>query len=232
MKRNRMLYLYLGHHKCASLVLSRIFQEIMVSMGKKYGCITYPLVKIEKCVAEHHFEALAFLEADYSLLKNLENFKAFHLIRDPRDIAISAYFSHHYSHPTGGWDELEEHRRRLCSVSQEEGLFLDMEFEVTKGTFTAMQRWEYNNANILELKFEQFSIDPVRTFLDVFSFFSLLEETGKREKFLDFIINYNKTINLFRALRPLKKHISKIPTKALQRIVEKYSFEKMSGGRQ
>jgi hypothetical protein len=238
MKSDSTLFLYLGHHKCASRSLHNIFQEAMIATGRKHGCITYPHPDILPLVTKHNFECLSVRQADYTKLEDLESFRGFHLIRDPRDIVISAYFSHRYSHPTANWPELEEHRQQLNCVSQEKGIFLDMEFGVTKDTLIALQNWNYNDQKILELKFEHFINDPIETFLDIFSFFSLLEKEYSK-RFLSLFarylfIRFNQYIysyKLSRILRPLRKKMADIRPEELRQIVEKYSFEKLSGGR-
>ncbi|MEQ8994941.1 MAG: hypothetical protein RID53_00360 [Coleofasciculus sp. B1-GNL1-01] len=205
----------------------------MISLGKKHGCITYPHPEIAPLVKRRQFECLSIRQADYAKLKNMENFRAFHLIRDPRDIIVSAYFSHRYSHETTNWQELQEHRQQLNSVSQEEGLLLEMEFGVTRCTLEALQNWQYSNAHILELKFEQFIIDPVQTFINIFSFFEVLDKkSAKTKRNFNWLNYYNKVIYSYRLLRPLKIPLAKIKPQYLKQIVKKYSFENMTGGRQ
>ena len=78
----------------------------------------------------------------------------------------------------------------------------------------------------------------LKLFLDIFSFFSLLEKEYSKS-FLSLFarylfIRFNQYIysyKLSRILRPLRKKMADIRPEELRQIVEKYSFEKLSGDR-
>jgi hypothetical protein len=78
-------------------------------------------------------------------------FHGIHLVRDPRDLLVSAYFSHKFSHSTNGWPSLATHRYRLKSLTFEDGLLLEIDFN--KSVFEAMADWKLNPF-ILELRYE------------------------------------------------------------------------------
>ena len=84
------------------------------------------------------------------------------MIRDPRDVVVSGYYSHRHSHPLGSWVELAEHRRRLQAVTPEEGLLLEIDFSArlrTEGIdlepFRSLSQWDYARDDILELRYEE-----------------------------------------------------------------------------
>jgi hypothetical protein len=84
--------------------------------------------------------------------------RGFHVIRDPRDIVVSGYYSHRYSHPlTEKWAALPKLRQELNELPFEAGLLREIEFD--GGTFGAMQRWDYAQPNILELRLEDLMDD-------------------------------------------------------------------------
>jgi hypothetical protein len=112
--------------------------------------------------------------ADREQLDLLSPERAFHVIRDPRDIVVSAYFSHRNSHPVEGLPHLAEHRRRLQEASQEDGLLLEMEF--SSGALLDMAEWDYGRPEILEVKMERLTAHPYSTFIDIFEHLGLLPE--------------------------------------------------------
>jgi len=155
---------------------------------------------------------ISYTNSDYKYIKGISPLKGFHVIRDPRDVAVSAYFSHLHSHSDEDWPELVEHRKRLQVLSAEEGLLCDMEFTsklTVKGLdlnqFECMLGWNYSDQNIMEVKFEELTQNPTRLFCDIFDFLGLLSK------------------------HPSQQQVSR---SAVNSIMKYWSFERMSGGRQ
>jgi hypothetical protein len=95
----------------------------------------------------------------------LTNFLAYHVVRDPRDLMLSAYFSHRYSHPVDnhwGRNFLANFRAKLEALSIQEGL--EEEFEVMENIFSCLSSWDYHNPSILELRFEEMIERPIEVF--------------------------------------------------------------------
>ncbi|WP_054682655.1 sulfotransferase domain-containing protein [Rhodothermus marinus] len=190
-----MLYCYFGHHKCASTWIRSILREVTWAAGLTHKEVFCPFLKPEKRTGlitedrEHlAFDHIAsylqqkkvqfagFPNAVAEVVCNLESvdFRGFHVIRDPRDLIVSAYFSHLYSHPTDILPALESHRKRLAAVSKEEGLLLEMEF--SSPILHDLGAWDYSHANILELKMEELTARPYEGFVRIFEFLGLLDE--------------------------------------------------------
>lgn len=129
---------------------------------------------LEAHLRERSVDFLAYINARWEDVSSLGGVPAFHVVRDPRDVLVSAYFSHLNTHQTDDWPELESHRRRLRSVNQEEGLLLEMEFSA--GVFEDMVSWDYESDHVLELTFEELTGAPYRTFLRVFEHLGLLDD--------------------------------------------------------
>jgi len=89
----------------------------------------------------------------------LPTFRGVHLVRDPRDVLVSSYFAHRFSHPTTDWPELAAHRRELEAVGEEEGLLLEL--DCRQEQFSAMAAWPYGDARICEWRFEDVVARPV-----------------------------------------------------------------------
>jgi len=105
-----------------------------------------------------------------------------HIVRDPRDLVVSAYFSHKYSHSTTVWKELRSHREKLQSLSKDEGIHEEIEFR--SKSFRHISHWNYDQEHVLEIRFEDFASKPYDTLLSAYRFLGLLDEDdykiGKR----------------------------------------------------
>lgn len=159
-------------------------------------------------------------------ISNYGDFRGVHLIRDPRDVIVSGYYSHLKTHPTNKWNELAEFRKKLASVDLYEGLFLEMDFVAPH--LNDMFLWNYNNPNILELRFEEITTNP--DWAATFEFLGLWSESdsGSELKY-ELLKTLNKLNN--RNLFPSQFQNLKIPIHRLLKLPEQNSFKKLSGGR-
>ena len=189
-----MLYCYFGHHKCASTWIRSILREVTWAAGltleevfcpylpeKRTALITasqqrLPFEDLATYLQQQNAVFASFPIAVSELVENLQTipFRGFHVVRDPRDLIVSAYFSHRYSHPIEPLPELEPHRKRLAAVSKEEGLFLEMEFSAP--VLQDMGAWPYGHPDILEVKMEELTARPYEGFVRIFEFLGLLDE--------------------------------------------------------
>ncbi len=102
---------YFGDHRCASTwflsVVGAICRDLNLSLVKYEDWIglTDPVT----------VDIIADVNANWDHRVIIGTLRGFHVIRDPRDIVVSAYFSHKYSHPDGKW--LTEQRKLLRQVS-------------------------------------------------------------------------------------------------------------------
>jgi hypothetical protein len=67
------------------------------------------------------------------------SFRTFAVIRDPRDIVVSWYFSVRYSHPPMG--KIPQHREVLNKIPVDDGLIYCIEYLKEYGLFAALQSW-------------------------------------------------------------------------------------------
>jgi Sulfotransferase domain len=68
----------------------------------------------------HIYPALCITKRDFDRVSKPKNSKRFVILRDLRDVLVSAYFSLKYSHPEQG--EISEIRESLNAMSSEEGM--------------------------------------------------------------------------------------------------------------
>jgi hypothetical protein len=158
---------------------------------------------------QNSIDFLTYANADINFVRQLEHFRGFHVIRDPRDIAVSSYFSHLHSHPTDGWASLEAHRETLQEISKEEGLFRDMEF-IHNDVFERMARWDYSLPHVLEVKMEDLTREPVEQFMKIAEFLGILK----------------KRPTIFS-----RQAVPRISAGKLEKIIHKKNFSRLSGGR-
>ncbi len=201
---------YFGHHKCATQWISRVCHAMTSRRHLQFTYLDYfgpPEFHLSRHLSSEKTEFLAYANADPVQVATISSFKAFHVIRDPRDIVVSGYFSHKNSHHVEHWPELVPHRRRLNEVSIDAGLFLEMDFSrslwMTKlevGLLDSLADWDFEQENILEMKYENLIENPLAAFTRAFSFLNLLGSDEDRAH--------------------------------LQKAIDEYSFRNLSGGRQ
>jgi len=197
------LLAYFGHHKCASSWINQILMKVCEKTDLKQGFANSEK-DLKDFVNINNIEFLSDINAIYSSVVQLDLTRAFHVIRDPHDIVVSAYFSHFYSHPVfEDWPELVDIRKKLYSISKEEGLFFEM--EENSWIFEILDEWNYTHPDILEIKMESLTQQPYEIFLTILKFLDLLAENHE------------------------DSHTMTPPE--LKRILDEVSFSKLSGGR-
>ena len=205
--------IFFGHHKCASSWMSRIFYSIQKRTGLtiSYG-------------ASSDMELVIVPNASFDWLEKVStDYKGIHLVRDPRDVIISGYFSHRNTHRIRDWENLAKHRKVLQEVDFNEGLFLEMEFS-TYFLMEHMYRWNYQNPKVLELKFEEVTkLDY--DFTEIFQFLDLHtpEKTLNTKKYLNKLNNKNLWVGRYSNIGLNGTEITEI--------IEENSFKKLSKGR-
>lgn len=203
---------FLGHHKGGTRFIGGILESFAAHAGIEYVTLNNPKwfgYSIRNALQGRSSCVVNYMNADHRFLDEFNDYRGFHVVRDPRDIGVSAYYSHLYSHGLEWWPELAPHRARLESLSFSAGLLCDLEFTdllmtdgYPVGVFCAMDRWCYDDPNILELKFEDIISSPVDQLTAAFAFIGLLNESSQRDRDI------------------------------LRELIDRNRFEMLSGGRQ
>ena len=234
---SRLLYAYFGHHKCASTWIESICELVCHELGIRFK-IVYEArdvgYDLQGYVKDNDIEFLAFANAGYDQVKTLgSNVKAFHVVRDPRDIVVSAYYSHLKTHPTHAWPELVEYRKELQSLDKEAGILREIEFREEQ--FKEMSGWPESSEapNIIEIKMEELTANPYEGFLDIFEFLGLVDNhefaPSLRSKHL-----VSKVLRKIERLSGIKVPLaafSQLPAERILGIVWEYGFKRITGGR-
>jgi len=231
---HQYLYAYFGHHKCATTSTNNVNKHLCYRLGMNFISVHNPGMfdeDLRRFVNRNKIDFLSFINADPNYI-NLDNVKGYHIVRDPRDIVVSAYFSHLYSHPTTAWNELSEHREKLRSTSFDEGILLEIQLEDKE--FQDLYNWDYSQQNILEIKFEDMIRDRVNKFVEIFHFLGILDMSAlsKRNQLLyRGISTINFINNLSKGKFPFHHKLDKIPEDEFQKIIQLSSFTRKSKGR-
>lgn len=231
----KSLLAYFGHHKCATQTMSSIAFSASQSLNLKFGSVHTPPMfenNLPSFVEENKISFLAYTNANIDYVEHLDDFLGFHVIRDPRDIVVSAYFSHLNSHPTNIWPELIEHRKKLKEVSIKEGLLLEMEFSRTN--LDNLDSWNYDQENILEIKLEDFMKSPYDTTVGIFSHLNIADENNIslfRKAIYPLGVIVNKADRKMHGMLPFKEWRNTIPVESILGYVYENQFSMKSKGR-
>ena len=245
-----MLQVYFGHHKCASSWIWDIIVEVCRDAGLNlllvmdhltpYGrgdltdeVNTFSREQLEEQLRRQNVDFAALITADVEQVAALSNFKGFHVVRDPRDLCVSAYYSHLYTHSTRFWPHIAEHREQLKKVDKDEGLFLEMEF--LKQEFTDLNTWNYTHPDILEIKLETLAEWPYDTFLRIFDHLELLDTDPHRSVKKQFRTLIRVALNRFGMRKPGYARMRKpmlLSAAILTGHVYEHRYERKAAGRE
>jgi hypothetical protein len=180
---------FLGHHKCGTTWLSGILEKISRQYSVNFGYFPASSCfggNLSEYVSQNNIQIFAYVNADYDKVKDLRNYRGFHVIRDLRDVVISGYFSHLYSHGLSDlWPALTRHREELRKVDIDKGLMLEIDFAANN--FKNMNQWNYSDLNILEIKMEDLLHDENEQFFRIFSFLGLFSEALTQNEIKDIL---------------------------------------------
>jgi hypothetical protein len=153
---------FFSHHKCATLWLQTYFTRVAELNRRSFFRTNFG-------------DALPDLAADIVFFGNATHkfvsehgLVGYHVIRNPLNLIVSAYYSHLETHPLfGGWPALLLQRNLLKSVGKEEGMFLTLTFleraDIDRrwiGPLLALRQWDYSDSRFETLKMEEMVARP------------------------------------------------------------------------
>lgn len=160
--KNTILVTHFTHHKCGTTWFSTTLRNISKRFGLNFQSCSQKKLNPNTDIWLQWHSKVNF--------KNLPEFSGTHMIRDPRDVTISAYFYHLWSHED--WCNIprkeyggKSYQQYLKGLSKEEGIFVEMSNTLAEGNTTGniikdFTNWNYNVPNILELKYDEVILNP------------------------------------------------------------------------
>lgn len=166
--------IFLSHHKCATTWLG----EILKSYCAKHDLTLFgtqlsnwappPGQQFDVLILTNSFyESLASTCDDW-LTRSPQ--PALHMIRNPLDLVVSAYYSHLNTHPSDKWPALAQQREILRKLDKVAGLLATWTFleradfhHGAVGPLFALRRWNYADQRIKTLRMEDLVNDPELT---------------------------------------------------------------------
>ena len=90
-------YAYFGHHKCATQWIQDIVRDACAELTLRQTIYNSPREfgnDLPAALRTSPTDFLCYPTAVAHHVSGLSGYRAFHVVRDPRDIVVSAYFSH------------------------------------------------------------------------------------------------------------------------------------------
>lgn len=174
---------FLGHHKCASSWFSGFQSQIANRLGATFKesdrkPVGTAFSGSENRMGGENVDFLSIRNAHKKVLREngLLDHPCIHVVRDPRDILVSAYYSHLKSHPVSGWPELIEIRNELNSLDLAQGLA--RELELLAPVFEDLSSFldGEGTERILCIKYEDFCTNNYGAVIQMMNHWDLIDE--------------------------------------------------------
>ena len=148
------------HHKTGTVWMDGVFKAIADDVGAQYVDFRSEYGRLEKVLQEPFI--LFNYDSDFrdhAHLLDRDDVRILHLIRDPRDVLISAMHYHKKSAeswlhtPVPGYNNVTYQRRLRELPTRLEQYVFEMEHS-TAGTLRGVLGWQYGRANCFEARYE------------------------------------------------------------------------------
>ncbi len=148
------------HHKTGTVWMDGVFKAIADDVGAQYVDFRSEYGRLDKVLREPFI--LFNYDSDFrdhAHILDREDVRILHLIRDPRDVLISAMHYHKKSAeswlhtPVPGYNNVTYQRRLREMPTKLAQYVFEMEHS-TAGTLRGMTDWQYGRANCFEARYE------------------------------------------------------------------------------
>lgn len=225
------LLVFFAHHRCASSSTNDMLRYISACAGWRHRVLHDPHAQglnLHEYCREEQPRILTLSNAKWAYAETLEDYVGAHIVRDPRDMLVSAYYSHRFSHPLDDWPELDAHRRRLNALGQEEGLLCELEF--LRPRLEEMAGWRYGSGPVEEWRMEDFVLRPREHLSSLFSRWGRYDEAeSARPRGLQ--RSWNRLALKLAVPYRYRWHSERVGSQCIEAAAQRYSFSRKSGGR-
>jgi len=162
------------YHKCLTVYFNHVFSDLAQRFRFDYRYLA------RGKAIPHDAGVLLFPHSEVNP-DELAPFRGTHVIRDPRDLLVSAYLYHLRTDEEWCCKPNPNHRdlppdvsyqQHLNGLSREQGLLYELS-NVSGGIIDNMGRWDYADPRFLELRFEDVVGNERRTFARIFRWYGM-----------------------------------------------------------
>lgn len=201
---------HVGYHKCLTWLFMRMFDWCKEIFNVPVLVNHYGSIDAGRC-------GVFFNDQGVPPLLDAASFRGSHVIRDPRDLIVSAYFYHlrtneeWCAYPTPENTDLPSHisyQEHLRSLDLEDGIIFEMN-HVSGAMIDRMCAWDYSDTRFLEIRFEDVVGNEVGMFERLLSWYGLrTRDAAMVSSFLDFL-SFDSVKNQTKTAAGISRHIGK-----------------------
>jgi hypothetical protein len=166
-RAGRPLLVHCSHHKVGTVWFKRVLKAVADSYGLRFEAPRHD--------RPSDTTEVVFFDNAYRFKHEYvegRSFRGSHIVRDPRDLVVSAYHYHLRTteawalEPSDEWDG-KSYRDYLGSLNAHDGLMAEITRSARSG-LASMGTWDYNQPEFLELRYENVLRDEASAFESLF----------------------------------------------------------------
>jgi Sulfotransferase domain len=174
------------HHKTGTVWMDGVFKAIAKDLGVRYLDFKAQHQDLPQALDEPFilFNSDSSFRAHADILKR-DDVRVLHVIRDPRDVVISAMHYHRKSgeswlhEPVPGYDNITYQRRLKALPTRYHQYVYEMDHS-TSATVREMTQWQYGHANCFEARYENLRQDTSLSYWTAIMSFLGFDDTEQK----------------------------------------------------
>lgn len=164
-----------AHPRTATQSIGKIFEIVCgrLNLNCFWGYLPLNQQTLQNLIARYQIIFLHRTQpGDFPAQFNQIDFKGFHIYRDPRNLLVSLYFAHRYSHKLDRYTaDIQHDRAFLQAHSEEEGLiYLLHHSKQFNEAIASLKEWNFKDPRLLEIKFEDYADNIEAAWIRILNF--------------------------------------------------------------